>query len=56
MISQSDFHYEIIIDIIATCLFALLFIIILFLNYYTKSSFDIIEQDKNENEINNKFI
>ncbi len=55
MISQSDFHYEIIIDIIATCLFALLFIIILFLNYYTKS-FDLIEQDKNENEMNNKFI
>ncbi len=41
MISRSDFHYELIVDIVATCLFALLFIIIFLLNYYyTKFSFD----------------
>ncbi len=60
MISRSDFYYELIVDIVATCLFALLFIIIFLLNYYyTKFSFnsqfhfDVAnreEEDKTENE------
>jgi hypothetical protein len=50
MISQSDFHYELIVDIMATSLFALLFIIILLLNYFNKS-FHCIEQ-KTERESN----
>jgi hypothetical protein len=53
MISPTDFHYELIVDIVATCLFALLFVIILLLNHYTKSSSDLIEhdeQDKSEKE------
>jgi hypothetical protein len=59
MISQYDFYYELTVDIVATCLFALLFIIILFLNYQTKFSDDSqsysdvvnnAEQDKTDNE------
>jgi hypothetical protein len=60
MISRSDFYYELTVDIVATCLFALLFIIILFLNNYTKFDFnskyhsDIVnneQQGKTENEM-----
>jgi len=60
MISQSDFHYELTVDIVATCVVALLFIIILLLNRYTKFSFnsqchsDVAnheEQDKTENKM-----
>lgn len=59
MISQSDFYYEIIVDIVATSLFALLLIIIFILNYFTKSpsnSFDLTqhnEQNKNQNKLTN---
>jgi hypothetical protein len=60
MISPSDFYYEIIVDIVTGCLFALLFFIIYLLNYYAKVSLDSEyyldhgnheEQDKTENEM-----
>ena len=60
MVSRSDFYHELMVDIIGTCLFALLFIIISLLNYYAKSSSDspidspdtdtYDEQDKTNNE------
>lgn len=59
MITQSDFHYEILIDIIGTAVFTFIFVIIYLLNssiYYSSkkeyhSSFKNYQEQNNINNI-----
>jgi O-antigen/teichoic acid export membrane protein len=51
MISQYDFYYELKVQIVFTCLYALLFIISIFLNFQSHSTIiNYKEQHKAENE------